>query len=78
MFAKIIPMRNYDTVAFNAQFDNFVATQTSEASPIVIVDQYTGYDALVDSYDNFHPNTSGENKMAGKWFSALQPFLESQ
>ena len=78
LLAKIIPMRNYDTAAFNTQFDDFVATRTSEASPIVIVDQYTGYDALRDNYDNFHPDTTGENKMADKWFEALQPYLESQ
>ena len=75
ILAKIIPMRNYDTAVFNDEMDAFVSTRTTTASPIVIVDQYTGFDPIADNYDNFHPNAGGETKMADKWFQALEPFL---
>ncbi len=75
LLAKLIPMRNYDTAVFNSKIDAFVSARTTTASPIVIVDQYTGFDANADTYDNYHPNAAGESKMADKWFKALQPFL---
>ncbi len=76
--AKIIPMRNFDTAVFNAQIDGFIATRTTATSPIIVVDQYTGYDPQTDNYDNYHPNEQGESKMAGKWFAALQGYLAGQ
>ncbi len=75
LLAKIIPMRNYDTVVFNSKIDAFVSARTTTTSPIVVVDQYTGFDAIADTYDNYHPNAAGESKMARKWFQALLPFM---
>jgi lysophospholipase L1-like esterase len=77
LLAKIIPMRHYDTAIFNDEIDDFVSTRTTAASPIIVVDQYTGFDPELDNYDNFHPNEDGEIKMANKWFQALEPFLTS-
>lgn len=76
LLAKIIPMGHYDTGSFNAKIDNFVASRTSVRSAIVIVDQYSNFNPNDDLYDSFHPNASGEEKMANKWFQALQPFLQ--
>ncbi len=76
--AKIIPMRNRDTADFNAQIDAFVAARTTITSPIIAVDHYSGYDPQTDNYDNYHPNEAGENKMAGKWFTALRDYLGGQ
>jgi lysophospholipase L1-like esterase len=75
LLAKIIPMRRYDTAVFNDKIDAFVSTRTTSASPIIVVDQYSGFNPHVDNYDNYHPNEGGENKMANKWFQALEPFL---
>ncbi len=75
ILAKIIPMRHYDTAIFNDEIDAFVSARTTVFSPIVVVDQYTGFDAIADTYDNYHPNAGGETKMADKWFQALLPFL---
>lgn len=42
-------------------------------SPIVIVDQATGFDPQKDTIlDKVHPNALGAEKMASKWFSALK------
>ncbi len=47
---------------------------TSE-SPVVVVDQYRGFDAQADTYDGLHPNASGAAKMAARWLEALEPVL---
>ncbi len=75
LLAKIIPMRNYDTAFFNDEIDAFVAALTTTTSPIIMVDQHSGYDPAIDNYDNYHPNEGGEIKIANKWFQALEPML---
>lgn len=50
----------------------------SVASPIVLVDQFSGFDPFADSYDGIHPNSSGELKMAQRFFAALRPLLEPE
>ncbi|MEN6342446.1 MAG: SGNH/GDSL hydrolase family protein [Methanospirillum sp.] len=45
-------------------------------SPILVVDQYTGYDGDADNQEGgVHPVTSGEKKMAYRWEGALFPVL---
>jgi len=75
LLAKIIPMKNTDTAEFNHFVGAFAASETSQNSPIIIVDHYSGYDPQSDSHDNYHPNSNGEEKMATQWFNALQPYL---
>ncbi|MCF6203069.1 MAG: SGNH/GDSL hydrolase family protein, partial [Methylococcaceae bacterium] len=77
LLAKIIPMGAYDTAIFNNEVDAFVSTRTTTQSPVVVVDQYTGFNAINDTHDDIHPNEAGEIKMANKWFQALEPFLTS-
>lgn len=40
-------------------------------SPIVVVDQNAGFDAVSDTHDGIHPNQAGEEKIAQKWFDAI-------
>jgi len=77
LLAKIIPMVDYDTAVFNNEVDAFVSANTTPESPIVVVDQYSGFNAIDDTHDNIHPNEGGQIKMATKWFQALEPFLTS-
>ena len=42
---------------------------------MILVDQSAGFDVLADEADGVHPSASGEEKMARKWFEALQLFL---
>lgn len=46
-------------------------------SNVILVDQFEGFDATpgADTYDGLHPNASGEEKMAQKWFAALSPLM---
>jgi acyl-CoA thioesterase I len=75
--AKIIPSRvlNQNIQALNAQIPALAASKNTAQSPVVLVDQYAGYDAFTDNYDEYHPNARGENKMMNKWFAALTNLL---
>ena len=55
----------------------FVAAEKDEVySPVILVDQYTGYDLGTDmQVDGVHPNLSGEARMAAVWESAIQSIL---
>lgn len=46
-------------------------------SRVMLVDQFTDFDPApnADTYDGLHPNASGEEKMAQKWFAALSPLM---
>ncbi|WP_439880312.1 GDSL-type esterase/lipase family protein [Pontibacter sp. MBLB2868] len=47
-------------------------------SPVILVDQYTGFDPTTgkDTWDGVHPNASGEEKMAQKWFEAIMQAIQ--
>ena len=51
--------------------------KTTAKSPIVLVDQATGFGDEDLLPDGIHPNELGEKKMASKWFTALEPFLKA-
>ena len=42
---------------------------------LVIVDQNTGFSLNTDTSDGLHPNPSGDNKMAERWYAALAPLI---
>jgi lysophospholipase L1-like esterase len=65
-------------VTFNAMIPAWATSHSTATSPILVVDQWTGFDATagVDTIDGVHPNpASGCPKMADKWYSALAPLL---
>lgn len=79
LLAKIIPttlQQNANVTNLNAQLDGLVASKTTPAAPVVIVDQYTGFNAGTDTYDGIRPLFSGESKMAAKWFTTLRIVLQ--
>ena len=39
---------------------------------VVLVDQFTGFDTATQTYDQLHPNESGEQHMAARWLAAIQ------
>jgi hypothetical protein len=40
-------------------------------SPVVIVDQNLGFNTTEDTDDGVHPNRTGAEKIAQKWFEAI-------
>jgi lysophospholipase L1-like esterase len=64
----------------NARIPALVEELTTLRSPVILVDQNTGFDATWnpnsiegqgDTYDGLHPNFIGEQKMAQRWFEAI-------
>ena len=78
LVAEIIPLQNQDTSSLNTAIRNWAPAQSTSLSPVIVVDQYTGYNPATDSYDNYHPNAVGEEKMASRWFSVLQSVLDGE
>ncbi|MFG2166738.1 cellulose binding domain-containing protein [Micromonospora chersina] len=82
LVAKIIPMNpatcaecGQRVVALNALVDGWAAGKTTAASPVVVVDQWTGYSTATDTYDGVHPNAAGDQKMSDRWYPALTAAL---
>jgi len=88
LVAQIIPMNPVNTAScttcacpacggrvqtFNGMIPAWAASKSTAASPVLVVDQWTGYDANGDSNgDGVHPSdTGGSEKMAVKWFNAV-------
>ncbi|GAA3821634.1 hypothetical protein GCM10022226_47390 [Sphaerisporangium flaviroseum] len=82
LVAQIIPMNPSTcaecaqrTVALNAAIPGWAQSKTTTQSPIVVVDQWTGFSTAADTYDGVHPNSAGDQKMADKWYPALARLL---
>ncbi len=74
--AEIIPLEDNDysdlIIALNERIVDVAQDLSTVQSPVIIVDQFTGFDATADTWDGIHPNGTGAYKMADKWFEALQ------
>ena len=76
--AQVIPVSRGNATetnqipVLNSQIASLVASLNTPASPVTLVDQFTGFSALTDLYDGVHPNVSGEQKMAAKWLPVLK------
>ena len=77
LVAKIIPLRDRDVVPLNNAIEAWAPSQNSPTSPLIVVDQFTGFDANIDNFDGIHPGRSGEAKIAARWYEALEPILSS-
>jgi hypothetical protein len=59
----------------NDAIPGWAAGIATAASPIVVVDQYTGFDDTTDTRDMVHPNDAGSIKMANRWYEKLASVL---
>ncbi|WDZ87387.1 cellulose binding domain-containing protein [Micromonospora cathayae] len=80
--AKIIPMSPSNcsdcgqrVVALNSVIDGWAAGKTTPQSPVVVVDQWTGFSTATDTYDGVHPSATGDQKMSDRWYPALAAAL---
>ena len=62
--------------SLNREIPRVAQAMHAARSPVIIVDQYSGFDPEVDTYDGVHPNESGEGKIARRWFDAIMELLE--
>ena len=72
VFGEKINVRIRD---FNRRFPAMAAELSTEISPVIIVNQYENFNAETDTYDGVHPDAKGAQKMAQKWYDALEEFL---
>lgn len=81
LLAKLIPVahRPGDAEAvesLNQEIPKIVEDMNSDESPVILVDHFEGFDPDEDTYDGVHPNESGEEKMAQRWFAAIRSAVE--
>src|SRR5262245_13767628 len=79
---QIIPMNPSNcaecgarVVALNQQIPAWATGLSTTASRIIVVDQWTGFNAATDTGDGVHPNDSGIRKMADRLFPAVSSVL---
>ncbi|NUO82165.1 right-handed parallel beta-helix repeat-containing protein, partial [candidate division KSB1 bacterium] len=77
--AQIIPSMYEapEIMDLNQRIPNLAATKHTPQSPVVVVDQWTGFSVNEDMYDGVHPNDGGDEKMATKWYAALTGLLST-
>ncbi|GIF38195.1 cellulose binding domain-containing protein [Actinoplanes xinjiangensis] len=77
--AQIIPLNpptcadcGQRVVTLNAAIPAWAASLSTAASPITVVDQWTGFNTGTDTYDGVHPNDAGNVKIAARWLPAVK------
>jgi lysophospholipase L1-like esterase len=83
LVAQIIPMNPSScaecgarTVAFNAAIPAWAAGLSTARSPVVVVDQWSGFNTATDTNDGVHPNAAGDQKMSDRWYPPLKTVLD--
>ena len=74
VLAKIIPANHLNSGAiatYNSLLDALADAEETATSRIYVVDQATGFNPSVHTYDGIHPNVAGEALMAQRWYSVL-------
>jgi lysophospholipase L1-like esterase len=64
--------------ALNTALATWAQQHTTSASPIVIVDQWTGFNTATDTDDGAHPNAKGNEKMATKFLKPLETAIAAK
>ena len=60
---------------YRALLPGLAQAKNTAQSPVRVVDQYTGFEPAQHTYDQVHPNESGEKLVAGKFFTAIQSLI---
>ncbi|WP_233635972.1 GDSL-type esterase/lipase family protein, partial [Hymenobacter setariae] len=78
LLGQLIPTTlaaNSNITALNNALPGLASQKSTAQSSIIIVNQNAGFNAATDTFDGVHPTDGGEEKMATKWYQALQPLL---
>ena len=78
LVAQILPMNPSGcpecaarVVDLNAAIPAWAAAKSTTASPVTVVDAWTGFSDATDTYDGVHPNDAGNQKISDAWYPAL-------
>ena len=73
--SQLIPIKdaqsNNGITELNKAIVAWGPTKSTSRSPVVIVDNNTGFNTTTDTVDGEHPNTKGDLKLADKFFQPL-------
>jgi len=84
LVAQIIPLYTATTqctdcyqrvVNLNNAIPGWAAGLNTAQSPIIVVDQWTGFNTVTDTSDGIHPNDAGIQKIADKWYPVVAALL---
>lgn len=76
LVAQIIPGSSLDVRPLNALIPGWAEANSTAASRILVVDQYTGFD-LALTMDGAHPNpTTGAQRLSDRWLATLVTILK--
>ena len=77
LVAQVIPSTQSATQLqqLDAQIPSLVSQKSTAQSKVLLVDQWTGFNASTETYDGIHPTPAGEQKIANKWYTALTSVL---
>jgi lysophospholipase L1-like esterase len=64
-------------IDLNNAIKAWAPTKSTSQSPIVIVDNFTGFNSSTDTVDGEHPNDKGDQKMADKFYQPLVNAIRS-
>jgi acyl-CoA thioesterase-1 len=80
LLAQLIPThpQSLSIQELNAKITELAESKSTLTSPVIVVNQWKGFDAPSDTYDGVHPNESGEEKMATRWYEAIAKILQKQ
>ncbi|KAF2750520.1 carbohydrate esterase family 3 protein [Sporormia fimetaria CBS 119925] len=78
LFSTLIPMEANmfggavtRIIELNEAIKKWAPGKSLPTSPIVVVDNFEGFDVATDTTDGEHPNAKGEAKMAAKFYTPL-------
>ena len=76
--ALITPRYDY-AESFVAPYNNIIPQIVQQRADmgfnVILADQFNGFPRSGMQSDNLHPNESGYNWMAGRWYEAIEPYL---
>lgn len=61
----------------NNAIKQYVPSKNTRDSPVVFVDNFTGFNAVSDTADGEHPNESGNEKMATQFFGPTKDAIKA-
>jgi lysophospholipase L1-like esterase len=81
LLAKVLPSSEARNAAAMEALGNaipgLVQSKNKSGSPVILVDQRSGFSVSEDTHDGLHPDESGQAKMASKWYAALDTLFRS-
>lgn len=82
LLGTVIPREGYldEQRTLNSAMVRLAERKSTTASPVMAVDQFSGYDCHDDSQPTIylHPNDCGDQKIADRFYTALLPYLSGR